>query len=477
VGEVLDLQSAAATRHLAERGAFAPVTLPSGRSAPIASGFVEIDGARRVPGPVAVPPGHDNEVLTRPSARSDGDRPGDSGVAAASMSRLAPLAGLRILDLGVIVVGAETGRLFADLGADVVKVENLRYPDGLRLGPSGPTVTATFAWGHRNKRSIGIDLRSPGGRELFGRLAGEADAVLSNFKAGTLESLGIGFEALAEINPRIVVGESSAYGASGPWSGRMGYGPLVRASVGLADLWRDPDRPAGFGDSVTVFPDHANARVMASAILAAVRRAARTGRGCHVASAQAETIVNLLAGEYLREALAPGSVRAAGNRSAVADVPCVFSCAGDDEWCVIDFEDTAQLRAVLELAGGAPSKDAAERVAEWAARTDKREVMWACQAAGVPAGAMSRPMEVGDDPHLRTRGHFSTLRQPGLPDLPAEGGPAMFSTIARPELRSAPRFGGQTREVLEEWLGLTDAEVDRLAAAEVLQLDDDEGDG
>ncbi|MBS1881661.1 MAG: CoA transferase [Actinobacteria bacterium] len=473
VGEVLDLQAASNTLHLAERGAFAPVTLPSGTEAQIASGFVEIDGFPRRPDPVAVQPGRDNGILAESRRRPDRvrDRGAAAGTVRAAPSRLAPLAGLRILDLGVIVVGAESGRLLADLGADVVKVENLRYPDGLRIGPAGPTVTPTFAWGHRNKRSVGIDLRSSAGRELFGRLVGEADAVLSNFKAGTLDSLGIGFEALAEINPKIVVGESSAYGATGEWSGRMGYGPLVRGSVGLADLWRDPDQPAGFGDSVTVFPDHANARVMAAAIVAGVMRAARTGRGCRVASAQAETIINLLGSEYLRDSLEPGTVRAVGNRSAVPDVPCLYRCAGDDEWCVVDFEDEAQLQAVLELAGGEPSAPAAERIAGWASQKDKREVMWACQAVGVPAGAMSRPMEIGDDVHLRTRGHFSTLRQPGLPDLPAEGGPALFSTIARPELRPAPRFGEHTREVLQDWLHLRAAEIDRLAAAEVLQLD------
>lgn len=480
VGEVLDLQGALHARHLEERGAFTPFELPSGKSGRFPSGFVEVDGRRRRPQPPALSPGRDNGIFAEPDGRHDGGRGSDDGRATAEVlaSRLQPLSGVRILDLGVAVVGAETGRLLADLGADVVKVENLRYPDGLRMGPAGATITPTFAWGHRNKRSIGIDLRNPAGGELFGRLVEKADAVLSNFKAGTLESLGIGYEVLAEINPRIVVGESSAYGGNGPWSGRMGYGPLVRASVGLADLWRDPDQPAGFGDSVTVFPDHANARVMVTAILAGIMRAGRTGVGCHVTSAQAETIINVLGSAYLRDSLEPGSVRAVGNHSAIPGVSCLYKCAGDDEWCVIDIQGDEHLQAVLELAEGrrasGPARSsisASEQIADWASRHSKYEVMRACQGSGVPAGAMIRPMEMLDDVHLRTRGHLTTLHQPGLPDLPAERGAALFSTIAQPELRPAPRFGQHTREVLEEWLSLPAAEIDGLGAAEVVQFE------
>jgi crotonobetainyl-CoA:carnitine CoA-transferase CaiB-like acyl-CoA transferase len=472
VAEVLDLDSASQAEHFLDCSAFVPVKLPSGKDVRLASGFLEVDEGRSPLDVVAAAPGADNETLLGIPGTNSAP-PEKRGVAKTVVARLKPLAGLRILDLGVIVVGAETGRLLADLGADVVKVENLRFPDGLRMGPSGPTVTPTFAWGHRNKRSIGVDLRSPSGRDLFVRLVQEADAVLSNFKAGTLQSLGIGYEALSEINPKIVVGESSAYGATGPWSGRLGYGPLVRGSVGLADLWRYPDQAVGFGDSVTVFPDHANGRVMAAAIVAGIMRAEQTGRGCHVRSAQAETIINVLSSEYLRASVAPGEVRATGNQSSIPDLPSVYQCAGDDEWCVIDVQNGEQLQAVLGLCSDSVDARPAERIATWALDRTKHDVMWACQRAGVPAGSMIRPMETLEDPHLRTRGHFTVLRQPGLSDLPAERGPALFSTIAQPELRPAPRFGQHTRQVLEEWLHLSSAEISDLAAAGVLQFEKD----
>ena len=472
VAEMLDLGSATKAEHFLASGTFRSIELPSGVAGALATGFIEVDELRWRPAATVVEPGADNDALPAPAA---------SAVSAAAdpAARVRPLAGLRILDLGIIVVGAETGRLMADLGADVVKVENLNYPDGLRVNASGPTVTAAFAWGHRNKRSLGIDLRTDTGRELFKRLVGEADAVLSNFKPGTLRSLGIDYQRLVQLNPKIVVAESSAYGPNGPWSARLGYGPLVRASVGLADLWRTPGLPDGFSDRVTVFPDHVNGRIMASAVLAGVLRARETGVGSHIRSSQAETIINVLAGDYLRESVRPGRVTATGNLGSFGDLPCLYPCAGDDEWCVIEVQNERQLAGVLALAGdaGRPDDAPADRIAAWAAQHGPQEVMWACQRVGVPAGAMARPLEMVDDVHLRSRGHFTTIAQPGLQVLPAERGPALWSTLAQPAMHPAPRFGEHTDEVLAEWLALGEAELTALAAAHVTQSETDAATG
>lgn len=152
----------------------------------------------------------------------------------------------------MIVAGGELGRLFADLGADVVKVESAAYPDGLRQTPPGQRMSRSWALTHRNERSLGLDLRDPRGAELFARLVAQADAAFANFKPGTLDSLGFTYERLRELNPRIVLAESSAFGAAGPWSTRMGYGPLVRATTGVTSLWTSPD--GGFYDATTIFP-------------------------------------------------------------------------------------------------------------------------------------------------------------------------------------------------------------------------------
>ena len=145
-----------------------------------------------------------------------------------------PLEGLKVLDLGVIVVGAETGRLLGDMGADVIKIESLAFPDGLRQSHLPYGLSVSFAAGHRNKRSLGLNLKHPEGVALFKRLAAKADLVLSNFKPGVMQALGLGHDALAEINPAIISVESSAFGSTGPWSKRMGYGPLARSILTMS---------------------------------------------------------------------------------------------------------------------------------------------------------------------------------------------------------------------------------------------------
>ncbi len=153
-----------------------------------------------------------------------------------------PFDGLRILDLGVIVAGGELGRLFGDLGAEVIKIESATYPDGLRQTPPGQVMSRSWALTHRNEYALGLDLRSSQGADIFSRLVAGADAVFANFKPGTLASLGFPYAKLKQLNPRIVLAESSAFGATGPWSARMGYGPLVRATTGVTRLWTSEDR-------------------------------------------------------------------------------------------------------------------------------------------------------------------------------------------------------------------------------------------
>src|SRR5262249_18720109 len=148
------------------------------------------------------------------------------------------------------------------------------FPDGLRQSRRGSGTSASFAWGQRNKRSLGVDLRHPDGAKLFRDLAAEADVVLANFKPGTLESLGLSAAELTAPNARLVVSESSAFGSTGPWSRRMGYGPLVRAATGVTSRWA--------ADGATVYPDHIAAQLTAVGVLAAVIGRVRTGRGATV---------------------------------------------------------------------------------------------------------------------------------------------------------------------------------------------------
>lgn len=368
-----------------------------------------------------------------------------------------PFEGLRILDLGVIVAGGELGRLFADLGADVVKVESTAYPDGLRQTPPGQVMSRSWALTHRNERSLGMDLRHPEGAALFARLVRGTDAVFANFRPGTLASLGFPYERLLELNPRIVLAESSAFGMTGPWSARMGYGPLVRAATGVSSLWSSGD--GQYYDATTIFPDHVSARTAALGALAALIRRDRTGRPAHVHVSQAETAIHQLATSYLAE-----SARTAGHE--VVDEPTVhgvYPCAGDDEWCVVSSESEAQLAA---LTGGLDMVD-------WTSRRDKTEVAHLLQNAGIAAAPMNRAVDVAADPQVRSRNVFTEMKHPLFDaSMLSETGPAPFADIPPAQLRPAPVAGEHTREVCRELLGMSVDETERLIACGALFADE-----
>ncbi|MEU9343084.1 crotonase/enoyl-CoA hydratase family protein [Streptomyces sp. NPDC048278] len=460
VAAVLTPGEALRAGHYLARGALADLEVAPGLTTRVPTGFLEVDGVRAGASRRAPLPGEHNAEVSAETRAAPASAPA-SAVAAASAApeRTHPLTGLRVLDLGVIVAGAELGRLLADHGADVIKVENRAFPDGGRQSMTGEVVTASAAWGHRNKRSLGLNLRDPEGAALFKRLAADADVVLSNFKPGTLEALGLGPDVLLALNPRLVVADSSAFGASGPWSRRMGYGPLVRASTGLSELWSYPGDPDGHSDSVTIYPDHVVGRVGAAAVVAQLVRRRRTGRGGTVGIAQAEIILDALAEHLAGEWLDLGSPQAASDG--------VYACAGDDQWCVIgvrDDTDRARLRAVV----------AGEDIASWTAVRSPREVTGLLQAAGVPAAPMLRVPELLTDPQLRARDFFAELRQPTLPEpLPAEARPARSRHLADPPQRPAPLPAEHTREIARDLLGLTDEDTDKLVARGVLETSEE----
>ncbi|MPQ96937.1 CoA transferase [Modestobacter sp. I12A-02628] len=483
IAGLLTLHEVLQTDHFSEVAALVDVPVEGLGTIRLPNGFVTVDGERaglRHPAPL---PGADDALLddlTAATVASTGSR---------SEAAASPLQGLRVLDLGVIVVGAETGRLLADMGAEVVKIESAAFPDGARQSFVPGPISATFAYGHRGKLSLGLDLRSDEGKDLFRRLVRVSDVVLSNFKPGTMESLGFSHEALAAINPGIVTAESSAFGPSGPWSRRMGYGPLVRASAGLTDLWAYPDRPDSWSDASTIYPDHTAARIQALTVLAALARRRRTGRGAHISSSQADTILGQLAPALARESLAPGSVRCTGNVGA-GDAPRgIHPCAGDDEWLVVDVRgdaDWACLAAVVgrpELAVDPRFATARDRVLHraevdelvgaWTALHPPREAMTLLQAGGVPAGAMLRVPDLPEDPQLQARGFLAVQPQPQLGGpLLAEARHAHFGVVPDPELRPGPLLFEHTRDVAHRVLGLDAHEIERLAAAGVLQVAD-----
>jgi crotonobetainyl-CoA:carnitine CoA-transferase CaiB-like acyl-CoA transferase len=469
---VLTLAEALATEQVKARGFLRETRLAPGLTGPVPAGVVEVDGCRA-------------SALASPSAGDDGPRP-QSAPLLAGRSRAGqgrPLEGVRVLDLGVIVVGGDTGRIFGDLGADVIKIENSAFPDGAR---SAMTVSMSqgFAAGHRNKRSIGINLRDQEGRELVRRLAARSDVVLTNFKPGVIQSLGLDYDSLKNVNPGIIVIDSSAFGPTGPWAKRLGYGPLVRAAAGVTDQWVYPGEPGTFSDAITVYPDHVCARIGALAALALLIRRERTGLGGSASVAQSEVMLSHMSHQIAARELAC--------RGHVPDGPehdapwGVFPAAGDDEWVTVtvrDDRDWAALCAVIDRAdlladpglrtrsGRDADRARIDRaVREWSAGRSPGEAMELLQAVGVPAGAMLRAADVAEwDYYVRRRAFREETHPHGQEPYMMENVQIHAEHTVDPPLGQAPLLGEQTFEVAAELLGLGNDQVRALIARGVLE--------
>jgi crotonobetainyl-CoA:carnitine CoA-transferase CaiB-like acyl-CoA transferase len=460
IAAVLTPAETLSSEHFRVVGALADVEIAAGANLPVPVGAFVVDGQHA--GYVRSAPGAGADESAWLTDRSTPAVHAPNDLAAARR----PFDGLRIIDLGVIVAGGELGRLFADLGAEVIKIESATYPDGLRQTAPGQAMSRSWALTHRNEYSLALDLRHPAGADLFGRLVMTADAVFANFKPGTLASLGFSYDRLRELNPRIVLAESSAFGATGPWSARMGYGPLVRATTGVTWLWTSVDAPPGsFYDATTIFPDHVVARITAIAALAALIHRVRTGTGAHVHISQAEAAVNQLATAYVAEAARAGQLTVADD----AAVHAVYPCDGDDEWCVISLRSDDERAALAAVMGRAElSRNRADLIAavtEWTAGKDKAAVADLLQRAGLPAGPMNRAVDVQTDPQIIFRKLFTDMAHPLFDaPMPTETGPAPYRAILPAELRPAPMPGEHTREICRKVLAMDAAEIDRLIA-------------
>ena len=442
---LLDLGEAVASDQMIARAAFVPVEVAPGVSLPFPDGTLEIDGVRAgIRGP-APEPGD----ASFGSARLPLDPPPPSYF---------PLAGVRVLDMGVIVVGGDTGRLLADLGADVVKVENAAFPDGQRQKRDDEAISLTIVAGHRNKRGLSLDLRSERGKALFLDLVHEADVLLSNFKPGTLAALGFDAATLAKANPRLIAVDSSAFGPTGPWAGRLGYGPLVRASAGLTKQWTYAGEADSFSDAITVYPDHVAARIGAAGALALLVRRMRTGLGGTISVSQAEVM------------LAHKAVEIAAAAAAAAGMPVdtgaprddlLLACAGDDEWCVVSLRDAADRAAFAALTDDPPA---------WARARAPQQAMAEAQAAGLPAGMMVRVADLPDLPGYAARGTFRAATHPLVAAPFIVEGPLTQSVrMPEPPQHPAPRIGEDSVAVLQDWLGLDATAIAPLLADKIIE--------
>jgi len=392
-----------------------------------------------------------------------------------------PLEDLRVLELGHIVAGPSAGLLFADLGADVIKVERPGAGDQSRGMPAGNA--ANFHFLNRNKRSVTIDLKgSREGRELFLRLVRRTDVVIDNFAHGAVEGLGLGYDVLATENPGLVYLALKGF-LPGPYEARPFLDELAQMSAGLAFMTGPRGKPMRAGASVV---DVGAAAYGVIAVLAALQQRARTGRGQKITAGLYETTVYLV-GQWLASFAATGepSVPMPEMRQGTRMGWGIYQLftAADGEEVFIGITSNAHWERFctefkLDDLLADPSLDdnakrvaargwLPERIGEEMRRYSSAELLERLERARIPFAPLRRPDQLVDDPHLTAARQFVETPLPGrriakLPKMPVRSTAYEFG-LRRP----APRLGEHTREVLHEF-GLTNDEIDALASRRVI---------
>ena len=392
-----------------------------------------------------------------------------------------PLEKFRVLELGTMVAGPFCGRMLADFGAEVIKVE---MPSGDPVRGMGKRVDGKSLYASsifRNKRMISIDLRTEKGRDLVRGLVGKVDVLIENFRPGTMERWGLGYDALARLNPRLVMVRISGFGQTGPYSMRAGYGIIGESMSGLRHITGDPDRPpTRVAVSLTDYITGLHAAY--GAVMALLKRQ-ETGKGQCVDAALFESAFNFME-PYVPAYEKLGFVANRTGSRLPDNTPNNLYTARDGRhihiaavseptWQrlmkAIGREDALSDPRFATLTGRSQHEDAIDEIiGGWAAGRDLEEIDAILQAAGVPASRIYTMADVFADPHYAAREM--------LVDVPdADLGTVRLANVV-PKLSATPgrigRAGGQvgvdTRAVLGEIAGMTDAEISALAAEGVI---------
>ena len=386
------------------------------------------------------------------------------------------LEGIRVVDLTRILAGPFCSMFLADMGADVVKVEDPEGGDPIRSQGEGARdgMSPYFASFNRNKRSIALDLRSDDGRAVLRRLIGRADVLVENYRPGVLDRMGFGRDALREIRPDLVIARVTGYGMDGPYAQRPAFDFIAQAMSGFMSVTGEPDGPpmrAGPPISDLVAGAYA-----AMGVLAALVRRDRTGRGEEVSTALTDSMVSLLAYLATNWFAARRRPQRSGNDHGLVAPYGLFEAA-DGRVAIAPSNDAvyAKLLAALGLDHLRERPEFATNADRFARRaainaevdavTRTRPIAhWidVLNAAGVPCGKVLDVGEVFDDPQIVHQRMRITVEVPGRGPMDVLGFPIRFTDDPCRVHRPPPALGGDMRTVLAE-LGYRDDEIERLA--------------
>jgi formyl-CoA transferase len=387
-----------------------------------------------------------------------------------------PLHGIRVLDVTTVWSGPMVTCVLADLGCDVVRVEM----PGNRAGQLPPEIPGTgLSWFHqtvnRNKRSIGLDLRVPAGRDVFLGLVRTADLIVENFLPGTLDRWGIGYRACRAVKPDAILVSISGYGQFGPAAGRRGYDPIVLATSGWSDL--NGEAQGAPHKAPTFLADDLAGLHGAIGALAALRHRDVTGEGQHVDVAMQDSLLFSSNG-YLTLAATGAAPRRLGNETEFLVPANAYRCVDGSVYVVVALDRGWRAlagvigRPDLARAPGFATNNMRRRnrcavndvIDGWCRTRTVEEVVDRLSAAGVAAGAVRTFADAAADPHVRDRDLLQEVTLSNGTTAPLTGPAAKFSRTPTGIRSGAPTAGQHTSEILAE-LGIDEAGLARLRDA------------
>lgn len=382
----------------------------------------------------------------------------------ASEARQLPLKGLKVLELGQLIAGPFATKLLGEFGADVIKIEPPGTGDPLRKWRM--IEDGTSLWWHvqtRNKRSVALDLRSEEGQALVRTLATEADVVVENFRPGTLDNWGLGWEALANLNPRLIMVHISGYGQTGPYRDKPGFGVIGEAMGGLRYLTGQPGEPSvrvgvSIGDSLS-------ALYAVIGTLLALQERNRSGLGQEIDVALYESVFAMME-SLLPEFDASGQIREPSGSALPGITPSnAYRCQGGDYVLiagngdsifkrlmgVIGREELANDPALAHNDGRSQQADMIDAAIQaWTAERPRETILQALDDARVPAGYPYTAEDIAVDPHYLAREMIQTFTRPNGNPLKVPGVLPKLSATPGRIGNGGPALGQHTDDVLDE---------------------------
>ena len=395
-----------------------------------------------------------------------------------------PLQGITILDFTQAYNGPYCTMILADLGARVIKVERLGGEQSRFWEPyTDDDESGYFALLNRNKEGLAVDLGEPEGKEIIKRLYAKVDVVVENFKYGTIDKLGLGYEVAREINPNIIFASSSGYGQSGPLATNTAYDNVIESMCGYMDMTGFPELPplrsgASVGDSYTGIS-------VAAGVMLALYHRKKTGEGKRVDVAMLDTMFASLEDSIMTYSLTGRPLHRSGNAKPAEVVPYdTYMCRGDNMIAVTVTRDDMWpgfCRAIgkPELADDPMYATNDLRVKNFEAFTEMMKAYMAeqdlddmvarFQANNVPASAVYRPIDAAEHPQMLARDMIITYNDDNIGEFTTFGMPVKFSRTPEKVRKGSPKIGGDTISIMKE-IGYDPATIDEYIEEEIVEI-------